>query len=886
MKKQTGAQFYRCALQVNPHHYAHTFRGQGNDDNASEYAATIVQKAEELGISVLAITDHNSVRDIKQFRSAAEECEITIFPGFELSSSEGVHVLCIYPQDTEEGELERYLGEFGITCIEPSSDLSDKSLGEILTKVREKNGVSIAAHVTNDKGLFKVLEGKSRSNVWQSDDLLAIQIPGPLKKLPLNYKRIVQNNDINYKRNYIAGENQAVAVINAKDVSNPEELSHSSATCWIKMSQISIDGLRQAFLDPDSRIRLNSDPEPEEHTEFLSMSWESGFLDGVDISFNPNLNVLIGGRGAGKSTIIESLRCVLDLEPIGPESKKTYEGIIRYVLRPGTKLSLRVRTNRPVQRDYIIERIIPNPPVVRDKNGKVSKLLPKDILPHAEIYGQHELSELTRIPDKLTLLLQRFVQHDEKVANQKASIRRDLEQTRKSIIDVNSELQYIDERLSNLPGLEETLIRYQEAGLEDKLRDRSLLVREEKLLNSIPDRVDNFREWLEVLRQELPIDQAFVSSRVLDDLPGRDILIDANPVLEKLNDDLEKIAILLEEAFDRFDQGINIVQDKWKERRAEVEDEYRKILHKLKKSAADGEEFIRLRSEIEDLRPLQERRILLKKLERDYSERRRQLLVDWEEIKAKEFRLLDKAAKLVNEKLYNRVRVEVTYEGNREPLCDTLKKEVKGRSSETVQRVQELEDLSLANFVGSCRKGIEAIQEAYSIPPKQAELLSKISVEALMEIEELDLPSTTAMYLNIASDDQPSWQDLNSLSTGQKATAVLLLLLLESDSPLVIDQPEDDLDNRFITEGIVPKMRDEKQRRQFIFSTHNANIPVLGDAELILGLTATGEAEDGRAIIAPKHIGSIDTYQVRKLVEEILEGGREAFETRRRKYRF
>lgn len=886
MKKQTGAQFYRCALQVNPHHYAHTFRGQGNDDNASEYAATIVQKAEELGISVLAITDHNSVRDIKQFRSAAEECEITIFPGFELSSSEGVHVLCIYPQDTEEGELERYLGEFGITCIEPSSDLSDKSLGEILTKVREKNGVTIAAHVTNDKGLFKVLEGKSRSNVWQSDDLLAIQIPGPLKKLPPNYKRIVQNNDTNYKRNYIAGKNQAVAVINAKDVSNPEELSHSSATCWIKMSQISIDGLRQAFLDPDSRIRLNSDPEPEEHTEFLSMSWESGFLDGVDISFNPNLNVLIGGRGAGKSTIIESLRCVLDLEPIGSESKKTYEGIIRYVLRPGTKLSLSVRTNRPVQRDYIIERIIPNPPVVRDKNGKVSKLLPKDILPHAEIYGQHELSELTRIPDKLTLLLQRFVQYDEKVANQKISIRRDLEQTRKSIIDVNSELQYIDERLSNLPGLEETLIRYQEAGLEDKLKDRSLLVREEKLLNSIPDRVDNFREWLEVLRQELPIDQTFVSSRVLDDLPGRDILIDANPVLEKLNDDLGKIAILLEEAFDRFDQGINIVQDKWKERRAEVEDEYRKILHKLKKSAADGEEFIRLRSEIEDLRPLQERRILLEKLERDYSERRRQLLVDWEEIKAKEFRLLDKAAKLVNEKLYNRVRVEVTYEGNREPLCDTLKKEVKGRSSETIQRVQELEDLSLANFVGSCRKGIEAIQEAYSIPPKQAELLSKISVEALMKIEELDLPSTTVMYLNVASDDQPSWQDLNSLSTGQKATAVLLLLLLESDSPLVIDQPEDDLDNRFITEGIVPKMRDEKQRRQFIFSTHNANIPVLGDAELILGLTATGEAEDGRAIIAPKHIGSIDTYQVRKLVEEILEGGREAFETRRRKYRF
>ena len=101
-----------------------------------------------------------------------------------------------------------------------------------------------------------------------------------------------------------------------------------------------------------------------------------------------------------------------------------------------------------------------------------------------------------------------------------------------------------------------------------------------------------------------------------------------------------------------------------------------------------------------------------------------------------------------------------------------------------------------------------------------------------------------------------------------------------------MDQPEDDLDNRFITEGIVPRMREEKQRRQFIFSTHNANIPVLGDAELIVGLSAAGEADRGQARVVPEHTGSIDSPSVRELVEEILEGGREAFERRRRKYGF
>ena len=157
-----------------------------------------------------------------------------------------------------------------------------------------------------------------------------------------------------------------------------------------------------------------------------------------------------------------------------------------------------------------------------------------------------------------------------------------------------------------------------------------------------------------------------------------------------------------------------------------------------------------------------------------------------------------------------------------------------------------------------------------------------------MRIEELELSPTTAIQLNTATaGDPPVWQTLEELSTGQKATAVLLLLLLESDAPLIVDQPEDDLDNRFITDGVVPRMRDEKRRRQFIFSTHNANIPVLGDAELILGLSASGDADNrGNAVIRPEYVGSIDSQQVRELVEEILEGGKDAFETRRLKYGF
>jgi hypothetical protein len=108
----------------------------------------------------------------------------------------------------------------------------------------------------------------------------------------------------------------------------------------------------------------------------------------------------------------------------------------------------------------------------------------------------------------------------------------------------------------------------------------------------------------------------------------------------------------------------------------------------------------------------------------------------------------------------------------------------------------------------------------------------------------------------------------------------------ESEAPLVVDQPEDDLDNRFITEGVVPTMKDEKRKRQFVFSTHNANIPVLGDAELIIGLSTGIQNEAVQGRIGERHMGSIDMQPVREMVEEILEGGKTAFEMRRLKYGF
>ena len=883
-----GAIFHRCALQVNPASYAGRFRGRESANDGPGHARAIVQKAVELEISALAITNHNDASEVCDFREAAAGTNVSVFGGFEITSSEGIHILCIYAPEVDDARLGRYLGQFGVRDTEPSSALSDKSFTEALALVRQQGGIAIAAHATTSSGLLRVLQGQARIKAWRSPDLVAVQIPGGVEDLGESDQQILRNRNSEYRRAHPVGTDLAVAAVNCKDVVQPDDLRRPSATCWIKMAEVSIEGLRQAFLDPGSRVRLNSqERDAESRAEMVALAWTGGFLGGTRVRLNPNLNVLVGGRGAGKSTVIESLRYVLNLSPVGEEANKAHQGIVRYVLRNATKVSLLVRRRSPTARNYWIERTVPNPPIVRDDSGATSNLSPGDVLPGAEVYGQHEIAELAKSPEKRTKLLLRFMEEDESAAQRKNALLRDLEKTRRAILDADQELMEIEDRLARLPSLEETLARYQDAGIEERLKERSILIREERVLQSAADRVGSLRELLETFRQEVPVDRLFLSQDAVADLPSKDVLAEADAVLEQLNRDLAAIQRRFEAALDKADSGIGAVQSTWQKHKREVQARYEAILRELQRSAVDGEEYIRLRRDIEGLRPVRERAVVLRRVVKEHRERRRDLLREWEDLKASEFRRLEKAGKKASRKLGGRARVAVSAGGNREPLLRLLKERIGGRLSPGLDILDTVHDFSLPDLVDACNRGVEAVQEKYRMPAGPARRLADAGSETLMLVEELELPPTTDIQLNTAAaGDQPVWRGLEDLSTGQKATAILLLLLLDSEAPLVVDQPEDDLDNRFITESVVPRMRTEKQRRQFVFSTHNANIPVLGDAELILGLTPAGDADAGHAEIKQEHMGSIDTETVRSMLEELLEGGKDAFETRRLKYGF
>jgi hypothetical protein len=157
--------------------------------------------------------------------------------------------------------------------------------------------------------------------------------------------------------------------------------------------------------------------------------------------------------------------------------------------------------------------------------------------------------------------------------------------------------------------------------------------------------------------------------------------------------------------------------------------------------------------------------------------------------------------------------------------------------------------------------------------------LARVDDGQLFALEIFAVPDLPLIELKIGGGEL-DYRELSALSVGQKCTALLSIVLLESSATLLIDQPEDDLDNQFIFDQIVETLRREKERRQFLIATHNANIPVSGDAELIVVVRADSQ----RGSIAGQGIGSIDAQPIKQAVERILEGGERAFQIRREKY--
>lgn len=880
IRRPDGARFLRCAFQVNPFEYAARHSAVANTYATEvDYNEAMVRACVAAGVGVVGLTDHFRVSSAASLLGALEAAGIVVFPGFEANSSEGIHLLCLFEPGTALGTIERHIGACEIVDHTAPSPIARKTCEQILQLVADTGGICIAAHVCSASGLLTTLKGHARAQAWKSKHLLAAAIAGPRGDAPQTCLDILRNNDATAKRD------RPICIVNANDVTSPEGFADKSCTTLVKMSSVSIEGLRQGFLDWESRIRLNTDPDEDDHREIVAIGWAGGLLDGQSLRLNSGLNVLVGARGAGKSTLIESIRYVLGVEPKGEEARRSHGAILKQVLKPSSVVSIVIRLPKPSPQYYLITRIMGQSPVVYDQAGnRVPDVSPADFIGDVEVFGQHEISELTRHPDKLAEILRRFTSADADVGDERRKMRDRLQRSRSSIGALKLDLSQIEEQLAALPGLRANLSRFATAGLEERLTEKTSFDAEARIFAAASDLVANISTMAEELRSVEEPRKMTPGEDV--DLPNRELLERLNKMALGIDEARRNAAALLSAAAEAAELEIAAVKGDWDPLNTAAEKRFATLVRELETEGHEPRKFVSIKNQVETLKPKEaERDVLVAELMLART-KRESLLVEWETFKAKDYRALEAAASKVSQRLTDRVRVRIRQNSDLGPLEAILKHRVGGNLTQPLEKLRLRDALALTDLATAVRAGSQALQTTYGFSIVGADKIAQQGDALALEIEECDLPAEAVVELNVGPEGAQTWKQLDELSTGQKATAVLLLLLLESNAPLIVDQPEDDLDNRFIADSIVPAMRVEKRRRQFIFSSHNANIPVLGDAEQIVGLRPVIDGGVERTVIDKNLCGSIDVPEIKDLVKNLLEGGQRAFTTRRAKYGF
>ena len=874
-----GARWVRCALQVNPYEYLVRHR-KPVVENETDYNAQLVAALVAADVELIAITDHYRVRGSVGLAEAARAEGITALLGFEASTSEGVHLLCIFDEGCDVETIDRRIGLLGIEPGVDPSPIGTLDTVALLAKCHEWKAACIAAHATYDSGLLKHLAGQSRIKAWTSPYLYAAAIAGSPDALPSPYREIVANQDHAHERE------RPVAILNAGDISSPDDLERPGATCRLKLSQLSLDALRQSFLDPELRVRLDADADDQVRPTVRAVHWEGGFLSGQTVQLADELSVLVGAPGAGKSTVIESLRAALELAPESPRAQADHSAIVQQVLGSQTTISVVVHYPTPTPTTYVVERTLPNPSrVLKADTWQPSGLAVGDLQPALQIYGQHEVAELAEDAERRTTLLERFVtlrpERDERMEELQTEIHR----LRETIIAETSRVDALNAELSLLPGQEEKLARYEEAGVAEKLELQTQLDRELRVIKAAREELADLGNAVDAFAGELPLEVVAKGNAEVAESPFLDVLV-------RLDGAIADVSAIAEAAIEHVRNGLTTSSERveavfaaWKDRRAEADEELRATKDQLQDKDIDHETYRALRARVDELKALKP------KLDRHVGalqaarNARVPLLAEHERLAAEAVRDYQSAASRVSGQLVGMVRVTTTSAPNHDEVDGLLRRQG-GRLAEILQLLRDDGAFSPRDLAERVRNGTNALKARWTLSDAQAERLAQTEDATTLELEELEPALLTRVELNVSTGTaEPRWQALEELSKGQKATAILLFLLLDSEAPLVVDQPEDDLDNRFIADRIVPAVRRKKAARQFVFSTHNPNVPVLADAELIVGLTATADVGGrGRAEVLEGHRGSIDAPTVKHLIEERLEGGRAAFLERQRKY--
>jgi energy-coupling factor transporter ATP-binding protein EcfA2 len=856
--------------------------------------------------------------------------ELHLFPGVEISVQGGVHLLAIFDLDASKTTIASVLGGVGFpahlhgeTDDKDGAAISRDSLLRVIEEVQRCGGIAIPAHVDDSgKGLLRVVPG-SRSCALEAAMIKQTLLAPGMLALEWKVEGAVRPSvwdEMNPKLASVVGSDchsfQGAAV-------------PGSRYTWIKMATPSLEGLRLALLDgQEISVRRSDDGDG-----FAPFDKPEHFIESIEIQnarfmgrgkypallkFNPYFNAVIGGRGTGKSTVVHALRLAYRREKeleLSTEAGQTFNRFNKVARNRSDEGGLRTETalNVLVGRDGTSYRLLWRQDgqghVVEERDASshsfkpsISQAISEQRFP-IRLFSQGQIAALAG--DSQQALL-KVIDDAAGTSVQQAAF----EEAKRAFFATRAQMRELDGKLKGrdalnlgLQDVQRKLARFEGANHAAVLKNYQRTSRQGRELDRQFESAADLAARLKVFAQELLLEdlpEGLFDAR--DDGAALQVVESLRAVVEKARTDAERTASLLEEQ-GRALKG-ELEASPWFSRIGDAKSAYDKLRTDLQQQGVNDpseygrlvQEKQRVETESKRLDALQKQRDALKEkvlaqLEMANAARRaistsriaflqsslkdnpyvRMELIPY----SRDARSIERSLRDVLGAVEGKYTDDLYLEAQDDIPAKGLVADLIGLAD----LVEKPGEWDTSAFEGAIRTQKTRLTNACRGEGDFGGWFNKfLKAEADKRPEYIDhilcwFPEDGLQVEYSRKGDGKDFQSIGQASAGQRAAAMLAFLLAHGSEPLVLDQPEDDLDNHLIYGLVVQQIRSNKLRRQLIIVTHNPNIVVNGDAELIHVLDFNHQCY-------VKQTGSLQDQKMRAEVCQVMEGGKEAFERR------
>ena len=848
------------------------FHTPASRDDYNHLAATpeqLVASAKRAGLDGFAVTDHNTGAWIDEMKAAANAEGIVVFPGVEVTVFGGernVHLLAIFDPSKGTADVHDFLAQVSITEDKRGSTetLASGDVNEVINKIALLGGVPLLAHCDSTSGVTQEIRGQARIKIVQNPNLLGAEIT---KDETASFFR---GDDVNYQRQ--------LAVFQGSDCHSPEEIGRRGS--YFKLGAMTVSALRQCLFDPDTRVRPVHYPAVHYPT-IVRMEIAGGFFDGVELRLHPGLNTIIGGKGVGKSLLVEFLRFALDQPSVVKAIVEDYE--TKLFRRLGVGGGVRVVCQMPSGTTYNITRRYDratNAIAVTDLSdstpydGSVASLFP------VLAYSQNEVIDISRDRNVQLRLIDRLIDLD--------THHREIEECISQLESITD--QYIDARSASemVQSLDVDI-----ATKENHIRELDRVLAHVKFQNQkdwdrrgglIKQTKETATQYATAAKNIAQDEEAAQLPSLSNDDDGDNELQSyygaVAQALSKLQTEIKADIQVFEDTMVTAD----LHRQKWQEMKDQWDIEFQDFLRETGgEQAALSAQRTKLAAEVEDLKQRRQAFVQLASEFHGHAQQYELLLDQLGGAKGRLYHARSEVYVELTKKSSGRLKLNLKAGADISKFDKALEGLFHGMNIQQRYREKLVQTMTPRLFVKAV---LNKDQKALESEGGLTNTASTKVVEGIPSNDQLVRQLLSIPYRSMPEDvpeilyqkEDSNYYPLDELSVGQKCTALMLIALSEGQLPIIIDQPEDALDVATVYRDVVQRLRTGKDQRQFVITTHNPNVAVSSDSDkyhVLKGTAATGE------IVCA---GAIDLENVASEVIEHLEGGVEPYKLRGQKY--